>query len=42
MPGVGRVKARRIMRELGIAESRRLRGLGQHQIAALVARFDGQ
>ena len=42
MPGVGRVKARRIMRELGIAESRRLRGLGQHQIAAPVARFDGQ
>lgn len=42
MPGVGRVKARRIMRELGIAESRRVRGLGQHQIAALVTRFDGQ
>ena len=42
MPGVGRVKARRIMAELGIAESRRLRGLGQHQVAALVARFDGQ
>lgn len=41
MPGVGRVKARQIMSELGIAESRRVRGLGQHQVAALVARFDG-
>ena len=41
MPGVGRVTARQIMSELGIAESRRVRGLGQHQGAALVARFDG-
>lgn len=41
MPGVGRVKARQIMSELGIAESRRVRGLGQYQAAALVARFDG-
>lgn len=40
MPGVGRVKARQIMDELGIAQSRRVRGLGQHQVAALVARFD--
>lgn len=42
MPGIGRVKARQIMAELGIAESRRLRGLGQHQVAALVARFDAR
>ena len=39
MPGVGKVKARRIMAELGISESRRVRGLGTKQIAALVARF---
>lgn len=40
MPGVGRVRAAQIMDELGIARSRRVRGLGQHQVAALVARFD--
>lgn len=40
MPGVGRVKAAQIMQELGIAPSRRVRGLGQHQIAALIAKFD--
>ncbi len=39
MPGVGKVKARRIMAELAISESRRVRGLGAKQIAALVARF---
>lgn len=39
MPGVGKVKARRIMAELAISESRRVRGLGNKQIAALVARF---
>ncbi|WP_298992624.1 integration host factor, actinobacterial type [uncultured Pseudokineococcus sp.] len=39
MPGVGRVTARKIMEEVGISESRRVRGLGAHQISALVARF---
>lgn len=39
MPGVGKVKARRIMDDLAISESRRVRGLGAKQIAALVARF---
>jgi len=39
LPGVGRVKARAIMAEIGISETRRLRGLGPHQAAALVARF---
>ena len=38
MPGVGRVKA--LMEEIGISESRRVRGLGQNQISALLARFD--
>lgn len=31
LPGVGKVKARRTMEEIGIAESRRLRGLGDNQ-----------
>ncbi|XBH22859.1 integration host factor, actinobacterial type [Jonesiaceae bacterium BS-20] len=39
LPGVGKVKARAIMTEVGIAESRRVRGLGPHQSAALVERF---
>jgi transposase len=40
MPGVGRVRARQIMGEVGISESRRVRGLGTNQAAALIARFD--
>ncbi len=39
LPGVGRVTAREIMAEVGIAESRRVRGLGPNQSAELVARF---
>lgn len=39
LPGVGRVKARQIMEEVGISESRRVRGLGQNQISALLERF---
>ncbi|MEO5983539.1 MAG: integration host factor, actinobacterial type [Pedococcus sp.] len=40
MPGVGRVRARQIMQEVGISESRRVRGLGTNQISALLTRFD--
>jgi len=40
MPGVGRVRARQIMDEVGISETRRLRGLGNNQIAALIERFE--
>jgi transposase len=40
MPGVGRVRARAIMAEVGIAESRRVRGLGTNQVAALLRRFE--
>ncbi len=29
LPGLGKVKARRLMEELSISESRRIRGLGQ-------------
>ncbi|MDP9219681.1 MAG: 30S ribosomal protein S13 [Actinomycetota bacterium] len=39
MPGVGKVRARQIMEEIGISESRRVRGLGNNQIAALLQRF---
>jgi transposase len=39
MPGVGKVRARQIMEDVGISESRRVRGLGANQIAALLQRF---
>ncbi len=39
MPGVGKVRARRLMEELGISESRRVRGLGTKQLAALEREF---
>lgn len=39
MPGVGRVRARQIMQRLGISESRRVRGLGANQVAALEREF---
>lgn len=39
MPGVGAVKAREIMDRVGIADSRRLRGLGSNQIKALLDEF---
>lgn len=39
LPGVGKVKARRTMEEIGIAETRRVRGLGVQQREALLAAF---
>jgi hypothetical protein len=39
MPGVGKVRARRIMADLEISESRRLRGLGRNQREALLDAF---
>lgn len=41
MPGIGRVRARDLMASLGIAESRRVRGLGHQQVQALIAHFGG-
>ena len=41
MPGVGKVRARQIMERLGIAESRRVRGLGANQRTALENEFGG-
>lgn len=40
MPGVGRVRARQIMEEVGISESRRVRGLGANQMRDLLERFN--
>ena len=39
MPRLGKVKARRLMDEVGIAESRRLRGLGDSQRSKLLGYF---
>ena len=39
MPRLGKVKAHRLMNEVGIAESRRLRGLGENQRSQLRAFF---
>ncbi len=39
LPGVGKVKARRTMDEVGIADTRRLRGLGDQQRKALLEAF---
>lgn len=39
LPGVGKVTARRTMAEVGIADSRRLRGLGDQQRKALLESF---
>lgn len=36
LPGLGKVKARRLMEQIGIAETRRLQGLGANQREALV------
>ncbi len=39
MPGIGRVRARELMGEFGIADSRRIRGLGPQQVQAIVDHF---
>ena len=41
LPCVGKVRARHIMSELEISESRRLRGLGANQRRALLEKFAG-
>jgi hypothetical protein len=41
MPGVGKVRARQIMERIGISDSRRVRGLGANQIAAIEREFGG-
>ena len=39
LPGVGRVRARKIMEKLDISESRRMRGLGAKQKENLLTEF---
>ena len=39
MPHMGKVKAKRLLEDLGIDESKRLRGLGSRQKEALLASF---
>jgi len=39
MPGTGKIKAKRLMESIGIAENRRIRGLGVNQREALIAEF---
>ena len=39
MPGLGKVRARQTMERLNISESRRVRGLGANQVAALEREF---
>ena len=39
LPKLGKVKARRAMEEIGISESRRLKGLGSQQRSDLLSRF---
>ncbi|HLB62508.1 MAG TPA: integration host factor, actinobacterial type [Actinomycetota bacterium] len=39
LPGVGKVRARKLMEELDISASRRVRGLGAKQREMLLARF---
>jgi len=39
LPGLGKVKARRLMDQIGISETRRLRGLGSQQRDALLKQF---
>lgn len=40
MPSYGKIRARKLMERLGIAATRRLRGLGSKQRAALLQEFE--
>ena len=39
LPGIGKVRARQVMERVKISETRRVRGLGAKQIAALIEEF---
>lgn len=41
LPGVGKVRARRLMEQLNISDTRRVRGLGSQQREALLREFAG-
>ncbi len=40
LPGLGKVKARRLMEEVGIAQTRRVQGLGANQRKTLLERLE--
>ncbi|MGX1977121.1 integration host factor, actinobacterial type [Streptomyces kronopolitis] len=40
LPGIGKPRARKILNELKISPTRRIRGLGARQRARLIAHFD--
>ncbi len=40
LPGLGKVKARRLMEEVGIADTRKLQGLGANQRKTLLERWE--
>lgn len=42
LPGVGRIRARKLMERLDISDSRRMRGLGQKQRENLLREFAGR
>lgn len=42
LPGVGKVRARKLMERLDISSSRRVRGLGSKQREALLEEFSGR
>ena len=39
LPGLGKVKARRLMDEIGISETRKIQGLGQQQRRRLLEKL---
>ena len=39
LPGLGKVKARRLMEEVGISETRRIQGLGENQRKTLLEKL---
>jgi signal recognition particle GTPase len=39
LPGLGKVKARRLMEEIGISETRRIQGLGEQQRKRLLEKL---
>lgn len=39
MPGIGKVRAKEIMEQIGIDESRKVKGLGARQVTALLERL---
>jgi hypothetical protein len=42
LPGLGKVKARRLLDEIGIADTRRLQGLGENQKAKLLEAIESR